>query len=87
MTIAELRELPVEELTWQMLAAYEAVDGDMVVWAILLGLDPDIESTESIYDSTHAEYARIWLAMGDEFHERLRPLVGHWLRERRKRAA
>ena len=83
MTTAELRELSAEDLSWEMLAAYEVAD-EPETWASLLGLDPESEASVALYDNTHEEYARLWTAMGDEFHERLRPLVGHWRRTKRR---
>jgi hypothetical protein len=83
MTIAELRQLPQEELTWQLLGSYEAVGGEYERWAAMLDLDPDAEATEQLYGTVHNSYPALWMAMGDEFHERLRPIAAEWRKARR----
>lgn len=84
MTATELALLPSEELTWQTMAAYEVASGDVGTWALMLGLEPDEESTTKMFDLTHVAYAQLWLAMGDAFHEQLWPRVRRWEEARRR---
>jgi hypothetical protein len=71
-----------DELTWELLGAYEITDG-YEFWCELVGLEAKETKAERAYDLIHTAYARFWLAMGDQFFARLSMYVARWKKRTR----
>ena len=65
------------ELTWQLLGAYE-VSPSYEKWCELVGLETDEIAADQSFALVHAAYADLWNAMGDAFFTRLAWFADHW---------
>lgn len=58
---------PADELTWQLLGAYEACESlsdHFAEWCELVGLDQRTDGADRAYRLIHNAYADIWNAIG-----------------------
>jgi hypothetical protein len=69
--------LPENELSWELMGAYQHADG-FEDWCVLVGLEPGTPEAESAWGVVHEGYAAMWLHMGDAFFARLAIYEAHW---------
>lgn len=74
-------DAPDDQLGTEAMGLIEAIDFDYERWCRVIGMDPDNEESERVFDVTRYRYLDLWTEMGEkEFGEMVTPIVEKWRR-------